>query len=235
MILGVSAIGAIVVLVLQYRIFRLENIEQGNKENKKSAARTSKEKEKSLFDFLTSADFSKAVIDLLVIILGATIAINITDLHEKKQTKEQVVQLLDLARKQAENNIELNEETLQSFKELRVEIGDLKDSVAYEVSMTELVIENNDVVITLTPVTISTLTSAINVINDVCKKIDETDDPDKILNTYIPKINEQLTIMKEAAKIEIDYLEGRCSKQETCFPHHSRSYYTDYHGADRRS
>lgn len=214
MILGVSAIGAIVVLVLQYRIFRLENIEQGNKENKKSAARTSKEKEKSLFDFLTSADFSKAVIDLLVIILGATIAINITDLHEKKQTKEQVVQLLDLARKQAENNIELNEETLQSFKELRVEIGDLKDSVAYEVSMTELVIENNDVVITLTPVTISTLTSAINVINDVCKKIDETDDPDKILNTYIPKINEQLTIMKEAAKIEIDYLEGRCSKQE---------------------
>ena len=214
MILGVSAIGAIVVLVLQYRIFRLENIEQGNKENKKSAARTSKEKEKSLFDFLTSADFSKAVIDLLVIILGATIAINITDLHEKKQTKEQVVQLLDLARKQAENNIELNEETLQLFKELRVEIGELKDSVAYEVSMTELVIENNDVVITLTPVTISTLTSAINVINDVCKKIDETDDPDKILNTYIPKINEQLTIMKEAAKIEIDYLEGRCSKQE---------------------
>lgn len=170
MILGVSAIGAIVILVLQYRIFRLENIEQGNKENKKSAARTAKEKKKSLFDFLTSADFSKAVIDLLVIILGATIAINITDLHEKKQTKEQVVQLLDLARKQAENNIELNEETLQSFNELRVEIGDLKDSVAYEVSMTELVIENNDAVITLTPVTISTLTSAINGINDACKK-----------------------------------------------------------------
>jgi hypothetical protein len=214
MILGVSAIGAIVVLVLQYRIFRIENIEQGNKENKKSAARIAKEKKNSLFDFLTSADFSKAVIDLLVIILGSTIAINITDLHEKKQTKEQVVQLLDLARKQAENNIELNEETLQLFKELRVEIGELKDSVAYEVSMTELVIENNDVVITLTPVTISTLTSAINGINDACKKIEETDDPNEILNIYIPIINDQLTIMKEAARIEIDYLEGRCSKKE---------------------
>ena len=52
MILGVSAIGAIVVLVLQYRIFRIENIEQGNKENKKSAARIAKEKKNSLFDFL---------------------------------------------------------------------------------------------------------------------------------------------------------------------------------------
>ena len=87
MILLFSVVGIFVLFALKYFIDKKDNANIKVKE------------------FIVSKKFLETVTELIVIILGATIAINFTNIQEKKENKQRTIALLEatkLLRKQSE-------------------------------------------------------------------------------------------------------------------------------------
>ena len=103
---------------------------------------------------------------------------------------------------------------LKQYNESKEEVGVLKYNVTSQIDLVELILENNDALITLTPFTISMLKSGINNISSTNKMIEKADNKDKNLALYVSMINTDLNLMKESIKYEIDYIEGKSSKDE---------------------
>lgn len=227
MIWLITIIGVVILFGIQFRLFVLEKKEQEKKlkiektEQKKKLKKESKDSGQSetrgfnvFIAFLKSENLLRAIAEFLVIVLGATIAINCTEIYEKRQRQTQVASLLKLAEQQIEYSYNFNESLLKQYNESKEEVGVLKYNVTSQIDLVELILENNDALITLTPFTISMLKSGINNISNTNKRIEKADNKDKDLALYVSMINTNLNLMKESIKYERDYIEGKSSKDE---------------------
>ena len=229
----ITVIGVIALFIFQYRMFCIENkkpkdtkksnvgTQQKNKIKGNVATQEDNAKIKSFFGFLMSVNFLKTIIELLVIILGATIAISFTQITEKKQARERMASLLKLAEAQITTSYAKNNFFLKRYDEDKGSIGELKYNSSCETSFIEYILENNEALITLTPFTISVLYSNNTNAKNFYETVNKADEKDENVKIYVQSINSHLNLMDEAIKAEIDYLEGRSSEEEI------QKYYND--------
>jgi Mn2+/Fe2+ NRAMP family transporter len=90
MILLFSVVGIFVLFALKYFIDKKDNANIKVKE------------------FIVSKKFLETVTELIVIILGATIAINFTNIQEKKENKQRTIALLEATKSEIEESYNLN-------------------------------------------------------------------------------------------------------------------------------
>lgn len=220
----ITVIGVIALFMFQYRMFCIENkkpedIKNGNigtqqNNNGNVATQEDNEKIKSFFRFLMSVNFLKTIIELLVIILGATIAISFTQITEKKQAQERMASLLKLAEDQITTSYKSNVHFLTRYDKGKASIGELKYNSSCETIFIEYLLENNEALTTLTPFTISVLYNNNRNAKLFYETVNKADDKDENIKIYVQSINLHLILMDVAIKDEIDYLEGRSSEEE---------------------
>ena len=212
MILGITSFGIVVLFVLNYCLFFLEN-RNSEKNNSESKSLKGKKSRKLIIikKYFRSENFLRTIIDLLVIILGATIAINFSEFQEKRHDKEQIATLLNLARQQIENEIMANEVSIEIYEESSNDLDELKYNMSYDISVIELILNNSDVLNTLTPYTISSLLSLKRNTDRFYKSIIEANHTDNNIPIYVKGLISQLQDMEKVIGFEIDYLEGKTS------------------------
>ena len=218
MILGISIFGILVVLCLDYRLFTLEDmqVKEEQSESQKGDQKKCQTKNiiwKRLGAYFTSKSFIKRTIELLVIVLGATIAINFTEVYEKKQTREQVVGLLDLAQDQISASQVHNETILNDYAENN-ELGILKYNLSCDIDLISQILESEDALIILSPFTIGSSYSVIRECNNSKLFIEGADANDKNILLHYEMINSQLDLLNQIIDVEKKYVSGQLSKKE---------------------
>ena len=124
MILILSIIGIFGLLFLEYYIYKRDN------SNIK------------IRQFILSNKFFEVLIELIIIVLGATIAINFSNLQEQKKDKEKSIALLKAAKVEIEESYNMNKHYISMYDEKKIGIGELKYNTSYNISTLNKIIDN---------------------------------------------------------------------------------------------
>lgn len=108
MILILSIIGIFGLLFLEYYIYKRDN------SNIK------------IRQFILSNKFFEVLIKLIIVVLGATIAINFSNLQEQKKDKEKSIALLKAAKVEIEESYNMNKHYISMYDEKKIGLGELK-------------------------------------------------------------------------------------------------------------
>ena len=85
-------------------------------------------------EFIVSKKFLETVTELIGIILGATIAINFTNIQEKKENKQRTIALLEATKSEIEESYNLNSAFISKYDEGNFTIGELKYNASCNLS-----------------------------------------------------------------------------------------------------
>ncbi len=81
-------------------------------------------------------------------------------------------------------------------------------------SVIDLILENEDALVILTPLTIGCSTSVISNCDHIQRKIEEADNNDENIYAYLSVLNSELGILRDGLALEIQYLERHLSKDK---------------------
>lgn len=130
-----SIIGVCLLFICSYASFR-----QGNKTS-------------SVKSFLIDKSFRDMLIELIIVVLGVTIAINFSDVVEKRKTDSRMIELLKLGSAEVTSCYNLNEFWLSSYKEEGASLGHVKYNAQANVKTLENILNNESVMVSITPTT----------------------------------------------------------------------------------
>lgn len=195
MILLFSVVGIFVLFALKYFIDKKDNANIKVKE------------------FIVSKKFLEAVTELIVIILGATIAINFTNIQEKKENKQRTIALLEATKSEIEESYNLNSAFISKYDEGNFTIGELKYNASCNLSTLNKVLDNDMVIVTITPISYQVLCNNMdnaNIFNDMRNNADNEDGN---IYTYVKGINSHLETILYEIDNEILYLKGKYTEK----------------------
>lgn len=195
MILIFTIIGIFVLFLLKYYIYNKEN--RGIK----------------LKEFLISKKFCETLIELMIIVLGATIAINFTNIQEKQKDKQNAIDLLEEARFEIYESYKLNKVLIEQYDQKNIGIVQLKYNAKNNNATLRKILDNSMIIVTISSLSYRVLCNNVDNANSFYDFIARADKKDKAIYTYIRTMNSHLeTIMFEIDN-EILYLKGKRSEK----------------------
>ncbi|MBD5395215.1 MAG: hypothetical protein HDR71_13330 [Lachnospiraceae bacterium] len=152
--------------------------------------------------------------ELLVIILGATVALNFTNVEEKKQTKETVMRLLEVTYSDISMQYVANEILLDNYKQERMSAQQVKYNTQYNTALFENVLNNDTVITNISPLMYSMLVNDFRNLSLFYESLEEYSDNDEYVITMISNMNSHNENIMWALEKEIKHLKGEYKEQE---------------------
>lgn len=196
MVWVMSFIGIVFLVILNYMIYRRENPDGKTRM------------------FIRSKKCWETLIELIVIVLGATLAINFSDIQQARDNKEKVVLLLEASRGEVATSYLANEYWISKYETKEATLGELKYNLHYNIRTLDNLLDNDVVIITLTPISYSVFCNQIDLTNFFNKKLQESEEDDEYIYTYIKALNSHLENILFEIDNEILYLEGEYKAKE---------------------
>ena len=163
MIWALSIIGIVSLVILNYMIYSREN------PNAK------------IIWFVRSVQCWETLVELIVIVLGATLAINFSDMQSERENKEKVISLLEASRGEVGDSYAVNEYWISMYDANEATLGELKYNASYNIRTLDNILDNDVVIITLTPMSYSVFCNQIDLAGDFNEKIQEAENNDEYI------------------------------------------------------
>lgn len=195
MILILSIIGILGLLFLEYYIYKRDN------SNIK------------IRQFILSNKFFEVLIELIIIVLGATIAINFSNLQEQKKDKEKSIALLKAAKVEIEESYNMNKHYISMYDEKKIGLGELKYNTSYNISTLNKIIDNDTVMVTITPLSYRIFCNNLDNANKFNTLLMKADAKDENIYRYVNAIDSHLENILFEINNEILHLKGRSTEK----------------------
>lgn len=165
-------------------------------------------------DFFINKIFRETLAELIIVVLGVTIAINFTDILEKKEAKEKLITLLEVSKTEIENTYNFNEYFISEYDKSNISISELKYNSKFNVSTLDNILGNDMVIVTLTPLSYSVFCNNIDIAKDFYTLISEANKDDEYISMYVKALNSHLETILFEIDNEISYLDGKKSEED---------------------
>lgn len=170
------------------------------------------EERKNFKEFLKSQQLWNISKELLVIILGVTLAINFTSAVEEKETKEKVIKMLESTTSEIKGEIDLNRFLLELYEEGKIGSKEIQNNAKSNIALIENVLTNDKVIFTMSPVMHTALINDAHNVSSQGDKIDEIEGG--ALTMVVENINRDLEKILWEIEAEIRYLRGIYTEEE---------------------
>lgn len=195
MIIFVSCIGAVALFYIQFRLYKMEE-HQGLKH------------------FLNSSQLCNVIKEFLVILLGATIALNVTAFVEENATKEQVIKQLEIAANDIEREYFTNALLINLCGEPDANVKEIISNKFKNTVFFEMMLSNDTVLTTISPDLFSSMANDMYNLNYFYEEMKKSAASDDYRILMLKTINSHCENILWAIKIEIEHLRGNYSEQE---------------------
>ena len=162
--------------------------------------------------FFINKIFRETLAELIIVVLGVTIAINFSDKLEKKEAKEKLITLLEVSKTEIESTYNFNKFFISEYDKSNISISELKYNSKFNVSTLDNILSNDMVIVTLTPLSYSVLCNNINIAKDFYALISDADKDDEYIYVYVKALNSHLETILFEIDNEISYLDGKKSE-----------------------
>lgn len=198
-----TIIGCFILLVIQFVLYKKDN-------------------QHNILLFFKSNMFLKVCKDLLIIFLGAIIALNLTSYTERKETLNHVIKLLETARNDVNTQYAFNTEYLHRYNQKEMDINTARANVNKHYDIIKNILENDTIITTISPLGYSMLISEVRNLDSFydCFQNKELDEEASIIGlTAMNSTCEGITVILD---IEINRLKKDYTDRET------ENSYNDY-------
>ena len=134
-------------------------------------------------------------------------------IQEKKENKQRTIALLEATKSEIEESYNLNSAFISKYDEGNFTIGELKYNASCNLSTLNKVLDNDMVIVTITPISYQVLCNNMdnaNIFNDMRNNADNEDGN---IYTYVKGINSHLETILYEIDNEILYLKGKYTEK----------------------
>jgi len=164
-------------------------------------------------DFIKSKQLWNVIKELLVIILGVTLAINFTSSVEKKQNKEKVITMLESVTEEIRMQYFSNSSIIGAYsKDLITSEEAIQTEINGRTAFIENILNNDTVIATTSPIMYSIMICNVDNINDSLSRISTEEGKDLI--TSVRCVNNCFENILWAIEAEIKHLQGVYSEKK---------------------
>ena len=189
-----TLLGIVIIYIIQLLIFRKEN-------------------SGTLKDYIESKQLLIITKEFLVVLLSATIALNITNVYENYKTKEKVKKLLAVAENEVEKENGLFESLLSLYEEKKMDGLTIKANCRHDSSLIESVLKNDTVLTTVSPLMYSALNNDVRNAGLCYESLSKVKDDKNIIIAIEGMKSHNENIIWEIDS-EINHLSGKISENE---------------------
>ena len=169
----------------------------------------------SFKSYLKDKSFREITIELIVVILGVTLAINFSEILDKRETNARMKELLELGCAEVIASYNANEILLKSYKEKSTSVAEIKYNAQDKTKTLENILNNENVMVSLTPVTYVGLCNHIDLVDHFYSILQEAPEDDKEIATYVAAMDSSFEAIIFLVTNEIAHLEGKQTEKET--------------------
>lgn len=126
----ITCFGILMLLLIQFKIYK-------------------KNQNGHIIEFIKSEQSLEILKELLVIILGATVALNFTNIEDKNQTKKTVTKLLEVVYNDISIQYGHNESLVNIYNEKKMSAKQVKYNIQYNTTLFENILNNDTIITTL--------------------------------------------------------------------------------------
>lgn len=198
--LAITCLGIIILIVIQLILYK-------RNENKPVKSFN------TIKTFIISNSFLDVIKELLVILLGVTLALNFSSIVERNQTKEKVIKLLEVARDEMEEAHYSNIFFTSLYEQGDIEVALVKANIKDYSETLKNILANDTIMTTISPFMYGHLLSDIRSLNAFYEYLDKVSD-DESNRSVILSINftsERILLELDA---EIKHLQGIYCEQD---------------------
>lgn len=193
--LMITYLGVLILFVIQFILYK-------------------KKQNRGLKKFLKSEQLIEILKELLVIILGATVALNFTNAEEKKQTKEVVMRLLEVVYNDMGMQYAANETLLNNYERGEMNAQQIQYNVQYNMALLENMLSNDTVITNISPLIYSMLVNDSRNLVSFYESMEENSDNEEYIITMISGMNSHNENIRWALDKEIKHLKGEYKESE---------------------
>lgn len=195
MVTFISCIGIIALFCIQFKLYKMEE-------------------RKNIKEFLKSQQLWNVAKELLVIILGVTLAINFTSAVEEKETKEKVIKMLDSINLEIEAEYELCKILKEDYVSGEIDMERLALQLTHNTPFSEIILTNDIMVHTLSSDTYSEISVFIHDINRIHDTIIAGQVPSNMIWSRLSFIELFCEAIQRDIEMEKLYLQGKITEKE---------------------
>lgn len=162
---------------------------------------------KILKGYIKGEKFWKNVTEILIIVLGVTLATQVNDKHEKSKQKDKLVDLLQASQNEIEASLSFNNCFCELYENDKVTITFLKNADC-TLNTLEKIVENDDMIINMSSVSYSTFCNYIDLAYGSYKAIKEADNEDETILLEMKGLCKEQELLLFQIHNEIAYLSG---------------------------
>lgn len=160
--------------------------------------------------------------ELLIIFIGAFIALYVTNYSENMDEKEKVMKLFDIASSEISMEYAHNQYLLEQYDADSMEIGEGYYNTVNYTDVLENLMDNDIVMVTLSAEGYGRILNDMRILNDVYDRLMKLDSKDESIITYVKMMNSHCENLLYAMEVEGKYLNGQYSEKDV------HTLYSDY-------
>lgn len=191
----ITCFGILMLLLIQFKIYK-------------------KNQNGHLIEFIKSEQSLEILKELLVIILGATVALNFTNIEDKNQTKKTVTKFLEVVYNDISIQYGHNESLVNKYNEKKMSAKQVKYNIQYNTTLFENILNNDTIITTVSPLIYSMLINDFRNLNNFHDAVEEQSDNEDYIITMILSMNSHNENIMWALETEIKHLEGSYTENE---------------------
>jgi len=199
--LTLSIIGILVILLMQIILFKKENLDF------------------NLKLFIKSKELLEVFKEFLVVLLGVTIAIYLTNIDSGNQNKNKVIALLEVSQNELDEAYTMNAFFIKQYEERIIDARTMKANIKNNNSVLRNVLENDTVIIIISPFTYSFLLNNLRSVDAFYNNLHDNAINDNDIYTSVIALNKHIKVLIDAIDIGNDYLRGRCNGKDLLVLH----------------
>lgn len=192
--LVISCIGMCVLFIIQFWLYK----------RKESAG---------IMSFIKSDFLLEIIKDFLIVLLGATLALNCTDYVESRQTKEFVIKLLEITRNDIAAEYAGNTFLLTRYNEGKMSAAEVKVNVQNHSELIDTVLENDTVMITMSPLMYYMILNNVRILNQFYDSLNNISEDEEFVATIVLGMNRHAENILMALDASIEHLKGNYTDQ----------------------
>ena len=181
-------------------------------------------KQKNFKEFIKSQQLWNVIKELLVIILGVTLAINFTSAVEERETKEKVIKMLDSIDLEIQTEYDLCKILREDYLAGEIDVDKLALKLTHNTAFSEIILTNDIVVNTMSPNLYVEMSYFIHSINRIHDAIIAGQVPSNMIRSRLNFIELFCESIQKDINIEKLYLQGKISEKELEYQRRNQSF-----------
>ncbi len=169
---------------------------------------------KDVKSFLMDKAFRDTLIGLISVVLGVTIAINFSDVLEKRENSVKMKELLKLGSKEIITSYKDNESLLAEYLDGSISTEKVKLKAKARTKTLENILINESVMVSLSPTTYVGLSNHIDIVNQLFSEIQDAQNDDREIAVSLAAVDGSFEAIIFLVNNEIQHLEGKLSEKE---------------------